>query len=353
MDKWQIYAEWEMSLPNRFDPELAAKYPDYRLHHKVFHATPEEMKDLLARYRAAEAPSRDVEGVPVSTRPPYEVKREGNRLVEGWAQQRLPFEPKGWMKDFRQELRVAIRGLIAGPGEVLHATYTNPQTDRVDVENALIYNVDPGAFRSSAHTGLTFERSFNVTIPPQPHLTHYYRYEIAPGSQPLGGWHRGPLLAEWNSRLVSLAPDTKPETVWWATKHGELSIHADTAHAGWFGLELEVQAPATGRSLADIVKPLADGSIVAFQSHAQGPDVPELAVRVARGLGVAPAAVAEAFCDEATAVVDGHRILWKRGTGVQWNPADERCVGAVLRLAGVTTADWVVRGKLFQLEPRL
>ena len=68
---------------------------------------------------------------------PYELRTEGNRLIEGWAQQRLPFEPKGWMKDFRDELRVAIRGLVADRAEALHATYTNPQTDRVDIENAL------------------------------------------------------------------------------------------------------------------------------------------------------------------------------------------------------------------------
>lgn len=284
---------------------------------------------------------------------PYEVRSDGNRLVEGWAQQRLPFEPKGWMKDFRTSLNVAIRGLVAGPGEALHATYTNPQTDRVDIENALIYNVGIGAFRRSAHTGLSFERSFADPIPHWPHLTHHYRYEIAPLSQPLGGWPRGQLLAEWTSRLASLGPDTKPDTVWWATKHAELSIHADTHQAGWFGLHLEVQGPETGRSLADIVKPLADGSIAAFQSHTTGPDVPELADRVARSLGVDSGAVAEALCDETNTALKGHRLLWKRGLRVQWNPADERCVSAVLRRVGVSPGDTIIRGELFKLESHL
>ncbi|MBA3629478.1 MAG: hypothetical protein H0W55_07355 [Actinobacteria bacterium] len=284
---------------------------------------------------------------------PYEVRLEDKRLVEGWAQQRLPFDPKdGWKKDFKVELGAAIRRLVAGPHEGLHATYTNPQTDRVDIENALIYNVGTSAFRNSAHTQLKFERSFDAPASPRAHLEHYYRYEIVPLSEPLSAWRRGSSLVDWSSRLASLSFDTKAAVVWWATKHGEIKTHVDSPHAGWFGLQLEVEAPETAGNLADFVKPLTDGAIAALQSHAPGPDLAELAERVARSLGVNPAAVAQALCDESTAVLSGNRILWKRGIGVQWNPADERCVAGILRRTGSSSAEWVVRGKLFHPDPR-
>lgn len=349
MEKWRIYTEWVENLPDRFDPELAAAYPDYALHHKVFHATSEEMKDLIARYSEAELPSgHDV--MAANDRDLYDVRRHGNHLVEGWAQERLPFASNRW-EGFRNDLGAAIRELSARPGEGLHATYTNSQTDRVDIENALIYNVGTGAFRRSTREGLTFERSFSEPVSSQAHLSHYYRYEVVPLSQRVLEWDRGQPLAEWTCHLPSLDPETKPAAVWWATKHGEAAIHADAPHGGWFGIRLEIQMPETRRSLAEIVKPLADGSIAAFQSHAKGSDVPALADRVARSLDAPAPDVAEALCDESWAVISGHRILWKRGAGVQWNPADERCVGAILRKVGAMSKRGVVKGELFELVP--
>ena len=282
---------------------------------------------------------------------PYELTIDSNRMVEAWAHHRLPFEPKGWLKDFRDELRAAIRGLVAGSHEGLHATYTNPTMDRVDIENVLLYNVGTSVFRNSAHTELMFERSFDAPIPSRAHLEHYYRYEIVALSEPLSAWRRMSSLVDWSSRLASLSFDTKAAVVWWATKHGEIEPHVDRPHAGSFGLHLEVEAPETARNLADFVKPLTDGAIAALQHHAQGPDVAELAERVARSLGLDPAAVAEALCDESTSVLSGNRILWKRGTGVQWNPADDRCVAGILRRTGFSSDGWVIRGELFHPEP--
>jgi hypothetical protein len=287
----------------------------------------------------------------VSLDPPYEVRVDGDRLVEGWAQRRLSYDPKDWKKDFRDELSAAIRRLVARPNEGLHAIYTNPSTERVDIENALLYNVGTSSFRNSAHTELKFERSFDAPASPRGHLEHYYRYEVVPLSEPLSAWRRGPPLVDWSSRLASLSFDTKPAVVWWATKDGEIETHLDRPHAGSFGLQLEVEAPETARNLADFVKPLTDGAIAALQCHAPGPDVAELAEFVAPSLGVDPATVAEALCDDSGAVLSGNRLLWKRGMGVQWNPADDRCVAGILRRKGSSAAGWVVRGELFHPEP--
>lgn len=64
--KWKIHEQWEELLPDRFDPEMAKRDVDpdgvirnyensYSMHHKGFEATPEEVKELLERYKKAEA----------------------------------------------------------------------------------------------------------------------------------------------------------------------------------------------------------------------------------------------------------------------------------------------------------
>ena len=45
---------------------------------------------------------------------------------------RLPFEPTGWLRDFRAELAAACRTLDAQPHDTLHAVYTSPRRDAVD-----------------------------------------------------------------------------------------------------------------------------------------------------------------------------------------------------------------------------
>lgn len=64
--KGKIHQEWERSLADRFDPERVKQEADengvvrdyensYSMHHKTVEATPEEVKELLARYKKAEA----------------------------------------------------------------------------------------------------------------------------------------------------------------------------------------------------------------------------------------------------------------------------------------------------------
>ena len=64
--KSKIHTEWEKSLAERFDAARAEQEADsdgmirnyensYAMHHKTVEASPEEVKDLLARYKKAEA----------------------------------------------------------------------------------------------------------------------------------------------------------------------------------------------------------------------------------------------------------------------------------------------------------
>jgi len=70
--------------------------------------------------------------------------------VNAWSENRLPFQPKGEMLEFRQRLAAAITALPPTPGAHLVATYTAAEANAlIDTENVLFYNVGLGCF--SAH----------------------------------------------------------------------------------------------------------------------------------------------------------------------------------------------------------
>jgi hypothetical protein len=53
---------------------------------------------------------------------PFEVSRRGSR-VDAWSTVRLPFEPIGWLREYRSELRSALRSMTASPTSVLYGEY--------------------------------------------------------------------------------------------------------------------------------------------------------------------------------------------------------------------------------------
>ena len=77
--------------------------------------------------------------------------------VELWSSVRVPFEPRAWVREMRDDLREAVRRLVARPGRLLHATYSSLEDDFVDTENVLIYNVGPAHLGSAARYGLRFD----------------------------------------------------------------------------------------------------------------------------------------------------------------------------------------------------
>jgi hypothetical protein len=71
--------------------------------------------------------------------------------VNAWSEVRLPFEPKGEMLEFRQQLVAAIKAMPPACDGQLVATYTAADPNAlIDTENVLFYNVGLGCF--SAHT---------------------------------------------------------------------------------------------------------------------------------------------------------------------------------------------------------
>lgn len=97
----------------------------------------------------------------------------------------LPFERlDNEQLNAREELRTALAGLTAGPGEILHAWYSGPRPPNSDVENLVLYNVDSGG--ASFNRASTFGTRFELdSRSPDPGEHCLYRYRVVPTKEPL------------------------------------------------------------------------------------------------------------------------------------------------------------------------
>jgi hypothetical protein len=116
----------------------------------------------------------------------------------------------------------------------------------------------------------------------------------------------------------------------------------------YFGLELRLLCPASAPfSLASNIKALFDGVITSLHSY---PDPPmDVAERVATIINAPTSAARDALANPWSSVLGPRRLVWPRGRGVQWNPADDKCVaGELLR---VNSTDWLLAGTLSEVSP--
>jgi hypothetical protein len=52
------------------------------------------------------------------------------QILEAWSVRPLPFEPRGEMFEFKQQIRKALSGLHSPDGRELHGTYISPSGER-------------------------------------------------------------------------------------------------------------------------------------------------------------------------------------------------------------------------------
>lgn len=95
------------------------------------------------------------------------VLRAAPDVVELWSTVRLPYEPRGWVLEMRNDLSRALRGLAPRSSGRLYAVYGAADDGAVvDTENVLLYNVSSGARRPLMARSVTFERSYEMPAPP-------------------------------------------------------------------------------------------------------------------------------------------------------------------------------------------
>lgn len=289
---------------------------------------------------------------------PEYVVRSGSRAgpVEAWAQRSLPFEPKGWQRRFREELCQALQCLRPPRGRVLCGSYQTAQEAQqpADVENLVFYNVGSSCSTEATQWVLRFERRYGE--PPQPPgfpgrpYLHYYRYEFVPPDHPFTFWREGSVLARWRGvPCPALSSDSKPAKIWWSLRRSAQRVQTcGSSTSGHFGLRVVLDLTEDAiPNLASLTKPLSDGVVAAF--HCCRKLDGEVLRPLGHQLGVCPGEVRGALADCSTAALgERGKLVRLRGDGVQWDPADDRCVvGQLVRQDSDLHTTWQLSGELF------
>jgi len=275
------------------------------------------------------------------------VRGPADAMVEAWSVTRLPFEPKGSMLEFRTSLRLALRTLAdqAGPSYRLTGIYTSQQLGLVDTENVLLYNVGSSPFGrpSTIHIERRFSRP-PLTPLAAGQAEHHHRY-LATEDTPECGWSKGPIACRWQAPLMAGAPALSNVAAIWLSVSRVLTVLTELAPDQLFAADVTIWGPgATRRSLPGAIKSVLDGVVAACHRH-DGTDASELAYRVADRAGADPTEVLGLLTRHGPAALSGRRLLHRLGEGVQWNPADERCVVADVGLA--ESREWWITGSLW------
>ncbi len=270
----------------------------------------------------------------------------------------LPFEPRGEMHDLRTRIRRGVAPLAAGAGEVLWGTIHAEQSALpagADVENILFYNVGPGSFAKVSHAGLAWESApAFIATAGEATWPVVVEYAVHPDSREFAHWSVGDVAVAFEDvALPRLATGTKPGAVWRAVHDAQCverrignELHGD------FALDLELRVPAAwGPAVISIVKPLVDGLISALHTH-DGSDEALVVERLAGQLEERGAVVRARLADRGRAVLGVRRLLWPWRDGVQWNPADDRCRAARIRVARGTGDGFRLSGALVVIAPR-
>ncbi len=111
---------------------------------------------------------------------PVRVQLAG-RNVHGWSTTRLPYEPKGWLLEYRAALRTGLRSLTPADGLGLVARYYAPDSAFVDIENVLCYNLGASCYAHLIGGGLRLTR---YRSPEGPHHLTYHLQPIVAGEIP-------------------------------------------------------------------------------------------------------------------------------------------------------------------------
>ena len=287
--------------------------------------------------------------------------RVASELVEAWSTFRLPFQPSADGLALRSELRDGIRGLAAGPDQILECHYRSAKIDLVDTENVLIYNVGESAFSKVAGHGIRFERVFEEPPPcPEtlsgPGALHYVAYRTIALKADFTHWQRGKPIAIWESALWPTGAGTSPTPFWLAIRQASPHVlHASREPMTYVGLQVNVAGGTDSIRPARMIKPLFDAAISAFHVHNEPVAMAKAIERlVARGHGSA-AALGQLLTDPQFDVLGPRNLVatYRAGVntdGVKWNPEDERCVAGELLWA---PADGPKRfsGELFEVHP--
>jgi len=249
--------------------------------------------------------------------------------VTAWSTARIPFEPKDWLLEFRNRLKLAIAGLSPVDGRILYAAYRSPISKYADVENLLIYNISPAQLSNATRRGLVFERFYQMSrdCPVQlfsPAL-HQYEYLLVDDRfLSIEGQHDRP-LASLSFELPARIPKS-PASVWYAAKMGNIALTQRFHIAKPWGISIAIDSPSSHTiACSRIAKPLIDGITSALHCH-DGSNIDYVSRQLGKNLGLRDGTLTKSLLEGSTNALFGRTdLLCRHGDNLQWNPKDDYC----------------------------
>jgi hypothetical protein len=274
----------------------------------------------------------------------------GVPIVEAWADDYIRFDGRPpWQEDLRDEIRSRCRLLEPAAEQVLQAAVFGAKPSNADVENLVLYNI--GSFANAGRKGIRFEHG---SVPPPAHsgakYRFYYRYALVPRFRKLASFD-----CEW-SDLGAFSGEQKLAQARLALARGFKAgedkvfvpvIDIETA----FAVNIEIRPPRGQKYvLGNLVKPIFDGVISAFQAHADLSVLPEVLPLLAKQVQADRDEIRGCLLDQSPAVLGTvNRLVAPYGAGVKWYPSDHWCMAGELLPANPGNENWAIKGKVVEL----
>jgi hypothetical protein len=287
----------------------------------------------------------------INLSPTAVIQSAGAHVVEAWFSARLPFEPRGRMLEARNQLQHQLKGLMGDLDSRLDATLSTRKRAFFDLENLLLYNVGPASFRRAARWNLRFARTA-APIPIAPisgEWRYYHRYEVVEqASEPSNAFN--PCL-QFHFAMKRLNSTTKTHDVWYSARKGLTAAkRLPGCLSGEFALSLIIGGPRYPTNPVALVKPLLDGIASALHIDLNIGDRTSVYRTLADVLKVSTLDIRSMLLESPCPVLGSRRsLVLPRATGLQWNPADERCTWCAVRWGIVQQAHWDVQVKVGQV----
>lgn len=287
------------------------------------------------------------------------VHHSPKSTVNVWSTRRLTFEPKGWIKQLRDDLRQALLSLRSQNEGLLRAVYSTnvPSSSEFDVENILFYNVGAGAFRHLCQMGLSFEHL--STQPPECPVTlstdevHYHSYSLFPPSSTIRDADSRAVVSWTSIDCPPLRSDLKPLPIWFVSRKALLkqTPYFATNSVDSYRLRIHIKVPGgTSVNAAGVCKPILDGVVSAFHHYIGKPSDQVLSMIHELLLQDGYQSTREEICDLLTdpsvAILGERRLVDLYRGSIKWNPADHRCVAALLTVDESCDSKWSITGEI-------
>lgn len=222
----------------------------------------------------------------------------------------------------RQALRQALKNLTPQPDQILEGVYSSQVDEFFDVENVVIYNIEPAAFRNSSQNGLRARRNRSQHSIDHSLFSHTLHYHFIPKPQ---------LPSEMLVHLRFTPTGFQSVfDVWWAASKGNL-IKASPIQ-GRFGLRVDLYIPVLPKNPASRIKILFDGIIAAIQNNLVPPTFDTVKILSQKHCVDAQFIYAQ-MCKPIFPAISSLRsipLIRPFGAGVQWHPADDLCEDCIL-----------------------